>query len=105
MTFINYKGLHFRLRKEEIYFGGPKLTLEIQTNFNIDPKSGKTSSTYKKVDIPGFVSAVGLWVKRNQEFAGMHMDEFIDSLLTPDEINTLNGMPVATYTREEISNK
>lgn len=79
-------------------------SLEVQTNFNVDPKTNKTSATYIKViNIHSFINAILLWCKRDQEFAGLTMEEFIDSLLTPEELAIFDDMPIATFTHDEIT--
>lgn len=98
MPFINYGNLRFRLQKHDL--GKQEWFLEVKTNFNVDPVSKKTSATYERVEHPSFVSAVLLWIKNGQKFADMEMHDFINTLLTPDEIAQLNGMPVATQTNE-----
>lgn len=82
----------------------PEWTLEVQTNFNVDPKTNKTSATYLKLPkLHGFINAIIMWCKRDQQFAGLTMEEFVDSLLTPEELALFDGMPVATFTHNEIT--
>jgi len=103
MPFINYRHKKFRMLKGEL--DEREWKLEVQTNFNVDPSTSKTTTTYIPVSSPGFVKAILVWVKMDQKFAGMTMDDFIDSLLTPEEIAELDGMPIATHSCHEISDK